>query len=262
MGHNRGMISQKIFGKGARVLVGLLGVVLAFAVWSEEAARVPAGYRLVYEQSFDLPGSLGDFVMSDTNAWRHSVDEKDLALELYQQSKYSPPHRSPLNMALIAGHKFGDFILEVNMLQTGREYGHRDMCLFFGFQDPAHFYYVHIAAAADDNAHNVFIVNDAPRKNIATRTTAGVPWGQNVWQQIRVERRVLDGKIRVYWNDLDTPIMEATDTTFGPGYLGFGSFDDTGKVDNIRIWAPGIEKEPIRVFERAIVEKEVEKAAE
>ena len=32
------------------------------------------------------------------------------------------------------------------------------------------------------------------------------------------------------------PIMIAGDKNFGEGYLGFGSFDDTGKVDNIRIW--------------------------
>ena len=29
------------------------------------------------------------------------------------------------------------------------------------------------------------------------------------------------------------PIMTATDKTFGDGFVGFGSFDDTGKVDNI-----------------------------
>jgi len=32
--------------------------------------------------------------------------------------------------------------------------------------------------------------------------------------------------------------MEATDTSFTEGRIGFGSFDDTGKIDNIRIWAP------------------------
>ncbi len=36
----------------------------------------------------------------------------------------------------------------------------------------------------------------------------------------------------------DHSIMSAEDRTFGVGWLGFGSFDDTGKVDNIRVWAP------------------------
>jgi hypothetical protein len=35
-------------------------------------------------------------------------------------------------------------------------------------------------------------------------------------------------------------IMVAEDRTFPSGYVGFGSFDDTGMVDNIRIWAPAV----------------------
>ena len=63
-------------------------------------------------------------------------------------------------------------------------------------------------------------------------------WGQNVWHRIRIERRASTGSIRVFFDDLTTPIMEATDTSFTEGRIGFGSFDDTGKIDNIRIWAP------------------------
>jgi hypothetical protein len=43
-------------------------------------------------------------------------------------------------------------------------------------------------------------------------------------------------------------IQEANDKTFGKGYMGFGSFDDSGKIDNIRIWAKDFEKKPIDVF--------------
>jgi hypothetical protein len=32
--------------------------------------------------------------------------------------------------------------------------------------------------------------------------------------------------------------MTATDKTFGWGYVGFGTFDDTGRVSNVKIWAP------------------------
>ena len=32
--------------------------------------------------------------------------------------------------------------------------------------------------------------------------------------------------------------MRATDTTFGMGRVGFGSFDDTGRISNIRLYAP------------------------
>ena len=44
-----------------------------------------------------------------------------------------------------------------------------------------------------------------------------------------------DGSIRVYFDDMNTPIMEATDKAFGRGLVGFGSFDDVGRYRNIKI---------------------------
>jgi len=220
-----------------------------FAERNPPIPGIPADWRLVVEEHFDSPTSLDRFERSDAGAWKHTADGSSFALELTRQSQYQPPVRSPVNVALLSGLKFGDFILEADLLQTGREYGHRDMCLFFGVQDRSHLMYVHIATAADEHAHNIFRVDGAPRTKVATRTTAGVKWGQNVWHKIRVERRSSTGLVRVYFDNLSDPIMEATDKTFPTGLIGFGSFDDTGKVDNLRIWAPSApEKTTTRVF--------------
>jgi hypothetical protein len=189
-------------------------------------------YKVLYEQKFDGAQALKDFVMTDAKAWRFSPSN---ALELTKQSEYKPIVRSPVNIALIADKVFEDFVLEADFMQTGREYGHRDMCLFFGFQTPTNFYYTHIATAADPNAHNIFIVNGKPRTNIAKKTTKGVDWGLGVWHKVRLERKLADGSIRVFFDDMSEPIMIAEDKTFGSGYIGFGSFDDTGMVDNIVI---------------------------
>jgi hypothetical protein len=208
---------------------------------AEPPASLPAGYKLLYEQTFEKEPTLKEFVLTDANAWKISKDEKGAALELVAQSNYKPTVRSPVNIALIADKVFGDFVLEADLIQTGKEYGHRDMCIFFGMTSPSRFYYVHIATAADPNAHNVFIVNDKPRTNIAKETTKGVNWGLNVWHKVRIERRHSDGTIKVFFDDMAKPIMIADDKTFATGYVGFGSFDDTGKVDNIRIWGPPME---------------------
>ena len=37
---------------------------------------------------------------------------------------------------------------------------------------------------------------------------------------------------------MSKPIMSARDRTFAEGWIGVGSFDDTGKVSRIRIWSP------------------------
>ncbi|MCZ7639908.1 MAG: hypothetical protein M5U12_29990 [Verrucomicrobia bacterium] len=200
---------------------------------------LPSGYQLLYEQTFADATALRDFHFSDPLAWRHSTALGRGALELHRQSQYTPRVRSPVNLALIADRWFGDFVLEVDLVQTGREYGHRDMCVFFGAKDPANFYYVHLATKADDHAHNIFLVNDAPRVKIAQRTTDGVQWGLEVWHRVRLERTLANGSIKVFFDDLTEPIMVATDPHFDYGLIGFGSFDDTGMVANIRIWGPG-----------------------
>lgn len=213
---------------------------LLAAVVAHAADRIPANYKLVYSQDFEKPDALQDFVFTDPEAWKLGKDDKTAALELVKQSNYKPEVRSPVNIALIKDKVLGDFILEVDLLQTGREYGHRDMCLFFNVQTPKTFYYTHIATKADPNAHNVFIVNGQPRKNFAKQTTDGVNWGLEVWHKVRLERNASAGTVKVYFDDLEKPIMLADDKTFQSGFIGFGSFDDTGKVDNIKIWAPEV----------------------
>ncbi len=213
-----------------------------------QAADLPKGYKLLYEQNFSKSDAAKEFVMTDPQAWKISKDDKGSALELASQSKYRPAYRSPFNIALIKDKTFGDFVLEADVIQTGKEYGHRDMCFFFGFQNPEQFYYAHVASAADEHAHNIFIVNQKPRAKIAKTTTKGVNWGVDIWHHVRLERKLSDGIIKVFFDDMTLPIMVAEDKTFGEGLVGFGSFDDTGKVANVKIWGPssGTPKEPVK----------------
>jgi len=121
-------------------------------------------------------------------------------------------------------------VLDVKVLSTTRDYGHRDLCLFFGYQDPAHFYYVHLGKKTDDHANQIFIVNEAARTKISTRTTPGTDWDER-WHHIRVVRHAEEGTIKVYFDDLEEPVMTAKDDTFQWGRVGLGSFDDTGDFD-------------------------------
>lgn len=210
--------------------------------------QVPPGYSLLFYQDFEEATARDDFVFTDAKAWELRLGGAEGTLDLVRQSNYEPPHRSPVNIALIRNWKFRDFVLEVNLLQTGRVYNHQDMCIFFGFQDPAHFYYTHIAVTPDDHAHNIFIVDDAPRTKLADNPDEGVTWGQNVWHTARLERNVQSGTIRVFFDNMETPILQADDTSFGEGYIGFGSFDDDGKVDNVKIWGPSARYAPLAQF--------------
>lgn len=232
-------------------LVCAVASLIAGSVRGADAPKVPAGYKLLYEQDFSKPEALKDFAFSDPAAWRLAKEQGKPTLELHKQSVYKPEHRSPLNIALIADKVFGDFVLEVEVLSTKKPYPHQDMCLFFGFVGPMEYYYNHVAVAADPNAHNVFIVNHAPRKNFAKETTKGVIWGERVWHKLRAERDTQAGTYKVFFDDFSKPIMHAEDKTFLKGHLGFGSFDDIGMVTNIKVWGPSVETRKTEFFKRA-----------
>ena len=247
----RSVLTVCVFALAAGVLAG--AVTAPPAAKPRPAATKPAlppGYKLLYEQHFDKPAAVGDFQFSDAGQWKLVGKGPGAALEFGGKARYRPKVRSPLIIGLIADRVFEDFILEADLLQTGKEYGHRDMCLFFGFTGKSKFYYCHVATRADNHAHNIFIVNDKPRTRIATKTTRGIVWGKGKWHRVRLERKGSDGTIRVFFDDMKTPIMEANDKTFKTGCVGFGSFDDSGRIDNIRIWGTKMQKKKSPFFKK------------
>ncbi len=202
-------------------------------------ATIPEDYKLVYSQDFESPNAIADFEMTDEKVWRISKGSNGNTLELFGKSNYKPEVRSPFNIAVIKEILVGDFIYEIRLNQNGREYGHRDLCLMFGITNASNFYYTHIATKADKYANSIFLVNDEPRKSIASERTKGTNWGAvDDWHTVRIVRKVNEGLIEIYFDDMTAPIMKATDTHFKSGNLGFGSFDDTGKFDDIKVWAP------------------------
>ncbi len=183
----------------------------------------------------DFESGTDRWTQTDPNAWKLIDQEGNHAYSQYQQSKYEPPVRSPLNIARVKDLTVSDFVAQARMEQTGREYGHRDMCVFFGYQDASHFYYAHIATAADDAAHSIHIVNGAPRAPIVLERTKGADWGTG-YHDVRLVRDVSTGSIEVFFDDMNKPVMRAVDKTFGAGGIGFGTFDDTGNLDDVIIW--------------------------
>jgi hypothetical protein len=194
--------------------------------------QAPPKWPLVFEDDFRKGAER--WQPTDPAVWKVIDTTKGKAFSQFKQSKFKPPHRSPFNFALVKDLTVGDFALEADVLSTCRDYAHRDMCLFFGYQDPAHFYYVHLGKKTDDHANQIFIVNGADRKKISTKTTPGTPWDER-WHHVKVVRTVKDGGIAVYFDDMKAPVMTATDRTFTWGQVGVGSFDDTGDWADVKV---------------------------
>lgn len=224
------------------ILPFILFIGLSLGAFSQ---HIPKTYKLLYEQDFSTPTSFDEIETTDIESWRIS----DQSLEIYKASNYKPKVRSPFNIAILKNVKFGSFILEADLQQTGKEYGHRDLCIFFGMESPSNFYYSHIASKPDPHAHNIFLVNDEPRIAIGQWVNAGIDWGKtNEWHKIRVERDIESGSIKIFFDDMENPIMVTKDLHFDYGHIGFGTFDDTGKFDNIKIWGPDFAPEQDSFF--------------
>jgi len=178
---------------------------------------------------------------TDAAAWKVVPSDSRNIYSHFQQSDYRPPYRSPVNFALLKDVVVGDFRFEARLRSTVKDYDHRDMCFVFGYRDVAHFYYVHLGKKTGDHANQVFIVNGAPRTKISTRTSTGTNWDDE-WHNLRVVRRVSDGAIDVYFDDMENAVMSATDRTFMSGRIGIGSFDDTGDWDDVRLYGSQVNK--------------------
>jgi len=179
---------------------------------------------------------------TDSAAWKlKATDSGQVYSQFKKRSKYEPPHRSPYNISLLKEVLVGDFVLDAKVLSTHEDYGHRDVCLFFGYQNPAHFYYVHLGKKADAHANQVFIVNDKPRTKISLETTPGTNWDDK-WHRVRIVRSVREGLIEIFFDNLEIPVMQAKDTTFKWGQIGVGSFDDTGDWDDIELRGIRVER--------------------
>lgn len=203
-------------------------------------AKELLGLPLLLAEDFES-GKADRWEPTDPGAWR--VDrqgDNHVYNQHKKRSNYEPPVRAPYNRSLLKELYVGNCVLDVRMQSTHPDYGHRDMCLFFGYQDESHFYYVHLGKQADEHANQIFIVDGKPRAKISTRSTPGTNWDDQ-WHHVRVVRDVKSGEIRVYFDNMTEPAMTATDKTFTWGRLGVGTFDDTGHFDDVLVYGEKVQ---------------------
>ena len=209
------------------------GCLLLAASCITPASADEAGLPIVAADNFQDGDAQWEY--KDPKSWKVAEVDGNAVLSQHVKAKsYSPPHRSPFHMALLKGPIVADFELTVRVRSTHKDYNHRDACLFFGYQDAAHFYYVHLGKRTDPHANQVFIVNDAPRTKISTKTSKGTPWDDE-WHTVKIVRKTSDGTIEVYFDDMQAPAMTAKDETFAWGRVGVGSFDDTADWDDLEL---------------------------
>ncbi|HEX6070981.1 MAG TPA: hypothetical protein VFZ18_14195 [Longimicrobiaceae bacterium] len=158
-------------------------------------------------------------------------------LQLKVAGRPGGPIRKPAEWAILRSEPFADVVVDAQVRADApvSRMG-RDVLIYFGYQSPTRFYYAHLSNETTPPHNGIFLVNDADRLRIDDGT--GVPrLLDDQWHDVRLERDVDSGAIRVYLDDMTTPVLQATDTTLRSGRIGFGSFDDPAAFRDVRVRA-------------------------
>jgi len=189
---------------------------------------------LLFEADFE-DHNPGDWQATDPDAWRIEQGRSGKVLSQFRQSDYDPVVRAPRNINLIQNVRVRNFRVELKMLSTAKSSERRDLCVFFAYRDPRHFYYVRLSGDSDSRANSIFTVDGRSAVSIAKTRTDLTKWDDD-WHTVRVVRNVDRATIEVYFDDKEEPVMTAISNLMGWGQVGVGSFDGTGQFDEIRLW--------------------------
>lgn len=220
-------------------------LLVALVCWPGFSRQVSAAERSEYIADFSR--GLDGWHATDGSVWesRKLDDDSYVAAVKGMSAAYRPVHRSPHSILLKKDLVVGSFTLTAKVKTTQTSQAHRDLCVFFGWQDPEHFYYVHTAEQTDPHANQIFVVDNRPRAAITENQDRGTEWGADEWHAIKLVRDVRSGRIEVYFDDMHEPRKVATDRRFTWGAVGIGTFDDHGFFKDVVIKGETVDKTPL-----------------
>lgn len=217
----------------AKLAFALVIIILAPQRTTAEEAKTLHGLPLIFSEDFEKGRERWE--ATDEKSWTHRKVEGNHVFGINRrESDYKTKVRSPFHIALIKDLEVADLVVTFRVRSTKDTGNHRDCCVFFNHQDAQNFYYVHLGARPDPHSGQIMIVKDAPRVAI-TKNEKLTPWNDD-WHQVKLVRDSVKGTIEIYFDDMKTPHMTATDKTFGKGRIGIGSFDDMNDFDDVRVY--------------------------
>jgi hypothetical protein len=153
-----------------------------------------------------------------------------------------PGPRRPFEYAILTeGPEFGSVQIDAEVrLDTPVEIKNRDVVVIFGYRSPTQFYYAHLSTDNTIYPHNgIFVVNNADRLRLDDQWNGkvGAPPAitDAAFHRVRVRHCAKSGEIAVYIDGAKTPLITATDKTFQAGRVGFGSFDNIGRMRDLTV---------------------------
>ncbi|MFG2000698.1 PQQ-dependent sugar dehydrogenase [Spirillospora sp. NPDC048911] len=155
-----------------------------------------------------------------------------------------PGPRRPFEYSVLnAGPAWGSFQLEAKVrLDTPVSISNRDVILVYGYRSDLEFSYAHLSSDNTIYPHNgIFNVNNADRLRLddqwdAVRSVGAAPAVKDeAWHKVRLRHCADTGETAVYMDGAKKPLMTAVDKTFPTGRIGFGSFDNIGRIRDLKV---------------------------
>lgn len=184
--------------------------------------------------------SASDWAPKTPSKWRFPGDQVILA---QAGDEPSGPRRPYEYAVLKKGPAWKSVQIDAEVrLDTPVEITNRDVILLFGFNDDLHYSYAHLSTSNDIYPHNgIFTVNNADRLREDDQWDAyrsrGAPPAitDAAWHKVRVKHCGDTGETAVYVDGAKQPLITAVDTTFPSGRVGFGSFDNIGRIRDLTV---------------------------
>ncbi len=231
-------------------LILIFALLITYNSWSQ---NIPEGYILLYEQNFSSAKALNDFNFSNPKAWGISKTGNSYYLHFQTDTSYKPRVVSPSTIGILNNFVFGDFILEADLMPLGTDSILNEICIYLSFKDSLQYYYVQLASMTNENTHGVFLVNRSPQIKISSDSIENPGFYKETWYKLRIERDIIQRTIKVFCNNMKTPVLESRNYELVMGYIGFGAFSGSGCVDNIKIWAPTYIPGKTQIFNESAV---------
>ncbi|MBT3379938.1 MAG: hypothetical protein HN742_03105 [Lentisphaerae bacterium] len=215
----------------SKALAAILLTGLAFHSPHASAQEEPS--RAFFTDSFSA--GLDAWEMLNPKSWQIREEDGAAVLVLRRPGKQRPPVRRPGEYALLRDRIWQDVTLtaRIHTLRSTKVKG-RDVCILFGVQDETHFYYTHVCSDANGKTHNVIMKVKGTRRFPITRPKRPEARLTDEWHTVRVFHG-RNGTISVWLDDMETPLMTATDTDYTSGAVGLGSFDDPAEFDDVEV---------------------------
>jgi glucose/arabinose dehydrogenase len=188
-----------------------------------------------------VPGTMSPASWTPLTPSRWQLTGSEVVLA--QPGTARPGPRRPHEYALLtAGPRFGAVDVTASVrIDTPVAVTNRDVIIVFGHQSDTQYYYALLSTDNRTYPHNgIFKVNNADRERIDLQwngrsrgANPSIP-GTN-WHQVRVKHLPATGEIAVYIDGAANPRMTAVDRTFRAGRVGFGSFDNIGRLRSFAV---------------------------